>query len=460
MTTTVKGGREEIELLRARLKGTLALPGEPGYELCGTWNTAVRLRPRALIAAASADDVVETIRFAGAHGCRVAAHCTGHGAAPIGGDVLLIHTGALDEIHIDPSTRRARLGAGVCWEPVINAAAPFGLAPVAGSATGVGVAGFLTGGGIGPLVRTFGVSSDWVDAFDVVTGEGDRLRVTAEENRDLFWGLRGGKGTLGVVCGIEISLVGYRRLYGGAIFYDGDDTEAVLRRWRTWAQALPEHANTSLALLRLPAAPSVPAPLAGRLSVAVRFASLKPANVCESLLTEMRDVATPLIDTIDTIPSTEIGAVHADPATPRPVREAGALLRELPDAGIEALLKAAGPGSSSTLNIVELRLLGGAYGRPGAHPSAFCHRDAAYNLAVIGSPRDDRDLSIAASADAVLDAIAPWSTGGVLPNFASSTDPHAIRRRYDDATLVRLSALAEWYDPAGVLRAGQVVRDV
>lgn len=112
------------------------------------------------------------------------------------------------------------------------------------------------------------------------------------------------------------------------------------------------------------------------------------------------------------------------------------------------------------MNIVELRLLGGAYGRPGAHPSAFCHRDAAYNLAVIGSPRDDRDLSIAASADAVLDAIAPWSTGGVLPNFASSTDPHAIRRRYDDATLVRLSALAEWYDPAGVLRAGQVVRDV
>jgi hypothetical protein len=461
MNATVERTPGEIERLRARLAGTLARPGEPGYESSACWNTAVQLRPAAVVLAHDAQDVIKTMRFAGAHGYRVGVHCTGHGAVAVdAAKLLLIHTGSLDELVIDPTTRRARVGAGVCWQRVINEAAEFGLTPVAGSAVGVGVAGYLSGGGIGPLVRTFGVSSDWVTALDAVTGEGELMHATPDQNRDLFWGLRGGKATLGVIRAVEIELVEARHLYGGALYFDGADADLVLRAWSAWTRTLPGHANTSIALLRLPALPGVPAPLAGRLTVAVRFTSTKPAAVCEPLLTELRSTATPLIDAITTIPVTAISGVHADPVHPSPVYSASRLLRELPDAAIDGLLTLAGPGTACALSILELRLLGGAFAHPGTHPSAFCHRDAAFNFAAFGSLSDCDDHASGHQADQLVAALAPWTTGATMANFAASGDPDVIRQSYDSATLLRLSALADWYDPAGVLRVGQVVRDV
>lgn len=121
------------------------------------------------------------------------------------------------------------MGAGARWQDVLDAATTHGLAPLCGSAPGVGVVGYLTGGGIGPLVRTVGLSSDHVRAFDVVTGEGTLLRATPEENADLFWGLRGGKATLGIVTAVEIALLPISEFYGGAVYFDGDDAVATPR---------------------------------------------------------------------------------------------------------------------------------------------------------------------------------------------------------------------------------------
>lgn len=456
---TVDTQEREIEALRARVRGMVARPGEPGYELSIPWDKAVQLRPSAVVAVADSRDVAETVRFAGANGYRVAVQCTGHGAVTIDGeDVLLIHTGRLEELHVDPTTRRARVGAGLLWQPVLDAAAEHELAPVAGSSTQVGAVGFLTGGGIGPLVRTFGAGSDWVRGLDVVTGDGELRHVTAEQGRELFWGLRGGKGTLGVVCAVDIELAACAEVYGGAIYYDGADAAAVVHRWSEWIQHLPEHANTSIALLQLPPLPSVPPALAGRLTVAVRFTSTEPATVCEPLLGDVRGAAPPLLDAVTTIPYDRIAAVHADPTEPMPTSQASALLRELPDPAIETLLSFAGPGSRSPQTIVELRLLGGAYGRPPVEADAVSHRDAAVNLTVIGAPGPHSSQQIAGHAEAILEGLEPWATGGVLANFAASADPASIRRRYDDATLVRLSALGDRYDPAGVFRVGQVVR--
>jgi FAD/FMN-containing dehydrogenase len=450
---------ERIESLRDRVRGAVALPDEPGYELRETWNRAVELRPRAVIAAVDGADVVQTIRFAATHGYRVAVQCTGHGPVALDGDdVLLVHTGHLDELAIDPSARRARIGAGMVWQPVIEHAAQHGLAALAGSAVSVGVTGFLVGAGIGPLVRSHGVSSDRVAAFDVVTGAGELLQVTPERHPDLFWGLRGGKATLGIVTAVEIELIECAQLYGGAVYFDGADAAAVMRAWARWATDLPEHANTSIALLQLPPLPGVPEPLAGRLTLAVRFASTEPERACEPLLAPIRAVAGPLLDGVATIPYTAIGSVHADPADPMPAKEATALLRELPEPAVDTLLTLAGPGSGSPQTIVELRLLGGAYARSAEHASAFCHRDAAYNLTMIGVPAVASVEQLADHADGVLHAMAPWATGGMLPNFVASADPDVLGRRYDEVTRNRLSELGDRYDPAGVLRVGQVIR--
>ena len=177
---------------------------------------------------------------------------TGHGAWTCSRPTLLVATGRLDEVTIDPRGS-ARVGAGVRWQQVLDAAAPHGLAGLAGSSPDVGVVGYLTGGGLGPVARSYGFASDYVTAFDVVTGDGELRRATAEENPALFWALRGGKGALGVVTAVEFDLVPLAEIFGGCLYFD--------RRRRRRRDARPggtgrptcrRRPRTSLAVLRLP----------------------------------------------------------------------------------------------------------------------------------------------------------------------------------------------------------------
>ncbi|MCO8275890.1 FAD-binding oxidoreductase [Actinoplanes sp. TRM 88003] len=452
MTTAV----DTIEALKARLTGTLAMPGEPLYdELTSGFNVAIRATPAAVVEAADARDVAEAVRFAGATGRAVAVQATGHGLASPLDDAILIHTRRLDECLVHPDGW-ARVGAGVRWQQVLDKAAPHGLAPLCGAAPSVGVVGYTTGGGLGPVARTFGWASDRVRAFEVVTGDGEHRRVTASTEPDLFWGLRGGKGALGIVTAIEFDLVALPTVYAGALYFAGTDAYQVVHRWREWSTTLPSEATTSLALLQLPPMPGVPEPLAGRFTVAVRFAWTGTAESGAAVLAPMRAAAEPVIDAVQTIPYAAIGMVHADPTDPMPVIEETDLLTSFPAEAVDALLAVAGPDAGSPQVIVELRQLGGALAEPPAQPSALCHRDAAFALTIIGVPVPPIADAVAPHAAAVRSALAPWATGGALPNHSAAAGSERIARSYDRQTIDRLTALAERYDPAHVLRAGQV----
>jgi FAD/FMN-containing dehydrogenase len=449
-----------LESLRTEVTGSVALPGEAGYELATPWNVAVPVNPRAVVAVENAQDIAATVRFAAEHNLRVAVQRTGHGAVSLGNDVLLVHTGKLTECVVDPVSRTAKIGAGLIWQNVIDAAAPHGLAPLTGSSPTVGVAGFLTGAGIGPMVRTYGLSSDHVRSFDIVTGSGELVRVTPDEHAELFWGLRGGKATLGIVTSIDIELMPITHFYGGALYFDGADAPAVAHAWLDWCADLPEHSSTSIAFLQLPPLPQVPPPLAGRLTFAVRFASLTDEAEAAELISRIRSVATPLIDAVGTLPYAAIAAVHADPVDPMPTHESTALTTDLSHEAVDALLGAAGPGSQSPQTVVELRLLGGALAREPKHRSAFCHRDAAFTLFTIGVLAPPVADAVVPHAQALGRAMAPWTTGRALPNFAPSNDPEQIARTYDEDTAHWLSALANTHDPSGVLAVGQVMRQI
>jgi FAD/FMN-containing dehydrogenase len=216
-----------FEGLQSRIAGEVLLPESSGYARLGTpWNVAMAsARPvRAVVAVADSADIAATVRFAADHGLRVAVQRTGHGAVPFASeDVVLVHTARLGEVSVDPAARTARVGAGALWQNVLDAVTPYGLAPICGSSATIGVAGYLTGAGIGPLVRTYGVSSDHVRAFDLVTGDGDVLHVTPDEHSELFWGLRGGKASLGIVASAELDLVELTSFHGGTLYFDGDD---------------------------------------------------------------------------------------------------------------------------------------------------------------------------------------------------------------------------------------------
>jgi FAD/FMN-containing dehydrogenase len=436
--------------------GALRIPGSAGSSSAAPWNLSVPSRPRAVAPVQDGGEVAAAIRDAATAGLRVGVRSTGHGATPLDGDVLLLDTASMTDCTVHPAARWARVGAGVRWQQLIEQAAPYGLAPICGSAPGVGVVGLLTGGGIGPLVRTYGACSDYVRAIDIVTGTGEQLRATPTQHPDLFWGLRGGKSTLGIVTAMEIDLVPLETFYGGAVWFAADDTQAVLHAWRRLCQLLPEQATTSAAIMRLPVAPDIPAPIAGRQSLAIRFGWVGDPDRGSAYLDDLRHAADPILDDVHVRDYREIGAVHGDPVTPMPVHDRSALLSGLPPEAVDRLLETVSE-SDNVQAIVEIRQLGGAVAREPLHPSAVCHRDAAFQLFISGVqiPGVDTDTH----ADLVLAAMSSWSTGGLLPNFATSDEPDLIARCYDRDTLHWLTALADQYDPAGTLHAGQVVRN-
>lgn len=461
LTDIARDGLDDaLKGLRAHVAAPVALPGEVGYERATPWNVAATVEPAAVVLATTAYDIANTVGFAAARGYRVAVQATGHGAMAVASDTILVVTSEMTGVTIDPVARTARVAAGATWQQVLDAAAPHGLAGACGSAPGVGVVGYLTGGGIGPLVRTVGLSSDHVRSFELVTGAGELLRATPEENAELFWGLRGGKSTLGIVTSVEIDLLPIPEFYGGAVYFDGADTGVVLREWATWCADLPESISTSIALQQLPPLPGIPEPLAGRFTVAVRYAAVGDFDEAERRLAPMRAVATPVLDTVAVMPYAAIGAVHADPVDPMPCYEHHTLLRELTAETVDVLLGAAGPDSGSVQTIVEVRMLGGAFAREGRHRSAFCHRDAAFTVATIGVLAPPTAAAVVAQAGALIVALSQWSSGGQIANFAPSEDAGRAGRVYDAETRHWLAALAERHDPAGVFRCGQVVRFV
>ncbi|ONH29465.1 FAD-binding oxidoreductase [Pseudofrankia asymbiotica] len=445
--------------LAETIRGQVLLPGSDAYLAAATpWNVAVPATPVAVVAAADASDVAAAVRFADAHDLDVDVRATGHGALAHARPSLLVYTGDLDEITIDPVRRQARVGAGVRWQQVLDAAAVHGLGAPAGSAPHVGVVGYLTGGGLSPVARGFGYGSDLVTAFDVVTGDGVPRRATATENPALFWGLRGGKGALGVVTAVEFELLDVQEIYGGCLYFDGADADRVVSAWKTWSAGLPEQATTSVAVLRLPPMPAVPAPLAGRCTVAVRFAWVGDPTEGERLIDPLRGLAPVVFGGVGILPFPKIGMIHADPVDPMPVHEQAVLLRELPDTAVRTLLSLTGPAADCPQVIVELRLLGGALAREPREPSAVCHRDAAYSLLTIGIAAPPLAAATTRHATEVMAAMEPWSGGLGAPNFGATADPALVARKYDAATLSRLATLTASYDPNARIAAAHPIR--
>ncbi|MFT3900539.1 MAG: FAD-binding oxidoreductase [Gordonia sp. (in: high G+C Gram-positive bacteria)] len=444
--------------LRGRVRGAVHGPTDPGYPAVG-FNVAVDRRPAAVVDVADAADVAASVAFAATHGLTVAVFATGHGGTPVGPTTILLRTTDLDSCVVDAESRTARVGAGVRWQTVIDAAAPHGLAALCGSAPSVGVAGYISGGGIGPLVRTVGSSADHVREITVVTGDAAVRTVSATENPELFWGLRGGKATLGIITEVVLDLPEIAEFFGGAVYFDGGDAAAVLRAWREWSAGLPDEASTSVALLNLPPLPDVPPMLAGKLTVAVRYACLADPESAAEWFAPMRAAASPLLDAVGPMPYAAIGAVHADPPGPMPATEHGGLLAALPDEAIDILHGLATSPAAPLLPVVEVRQLGGAFAREPEVRSALCHRDAAFNLNMVGILADEEAAgAVLGAIGSSYEALGPWLTGGVLPNFVATDDRARIRDCYDDDTAAWLSALADQLDPKGVYRVGQVMR--
>lgn len=452
----------DIGDLASALKGAVYRPDDAGYgeEVAG-FNLATTHRPALAVAASCAEDVAAAVRYAADRDLPVAVQATGHGAVTAVDAGVLINTRAMTDVAIDPRARTATVGAGAKWKAVVEAAAAHGLAPLNGSSSDVGVVGYTVGGGLPLMGRTYGFAADHVQRMTVVTADGEAREVSPTSEPDLFWGLRGGKGNLGIVTEITVDLVPVTRIYGGGIFFPGEHAPELLRAYRDWVAGLDEQTNTSIALLRLPPVPDIPEPLRGRFVVHLRVVHLGDAQSGERVVAPMRAVAPAIVDLVGEMPYTAIDSVHQDPDHPVPAHERGMLLSTFDDEVIGQLLSLAGPGVQTPVMIVEIRHLGGALSRPPAVANAVDNRDAAFVLEAIGVLMGPVAEIAPAATDALAESFArfaPRNGGATFVNFHGRPGDAADRARpWEPRTYARLCELKARFDPKNLLRFGHAV---
>jgi hypothetical protein len=402
--------------------------------------------------------VAAAVTWAARHGLPVAVQGAAHGATTAVSDALFVSTARMNDVEVDPDRRVARVGAGARWADVLSAAAPYGLAGVSGSSSHVGVVGYSLGGGMGPLSRQYGFGADHVRSVELVTADGSVRQVDEITDPELFWAVRGAKGSFGIVTSMEIDLVPVADIYGGAVFYAGSSAHDVLHSFRTWSPTLPEHAATSIALLRLPESPMLPPMLSGQFVVQLRFSSTGSEAEGTQLLAPMLEAGEVLIQGVAAMPYAAVDSIHQDPTDPMPVWEKGLLLRELAVESIEAILDLAGPGAASPLAMVELRLMGGAIGRQPRVPNSVAGREGAYSLLALGVLAPGIEEAVPQAATDLVAALGHWSTGTALLNWLGAADADEVARAWTPEIHERLVAVKRALDPTDMFRFGHVVR--
>jgi FAD/FMN-containing dehydrogenase len=435
----------------------LVLPESPHYDTARrAWNLHADQHPAAICVATRVEQVQAAIGYARAHGLKVAAQTTGHlaQALPDLRDTLLLRLELHDgEVDVDPVARVARIKAGARWRDVVAAVTPHGLAVMHGSSPSVGVIGYLLGGGLSFYGRAHGLAVNHVRAFEVVTADGARRRVDRQNGTDLFYALRGGSGNFAVVTAVELGLLPYADVTGGAMFFPADRAFALLRAWRDWGRTAPDTITTTFRLLRLPPLPEVPEPLRAVPTVCVDGVALTPEDAV-GLESRLRYFAEPILGGFGPMPSAGVVRLHGDPEDPIPAIGDGMLLKNLDDLAIEMFLRVAGSGSP--LLAAELRHLGGALAAPPVGAGARGHLEGKYLLfgvGVPGAPASTAELE--AHLDRYLGALRPWATGTRFTSFAERRS--SLETCVPSDALERLARIRSAVDPDRLFVASHAV---
>jgi len=422
------------------------------------WNLAIDQEPAMVARPGNTDEVAAVVNFARENGLRVAVQAEGHGAGPLAGvgdDTLLLKTGRMTGAEVDADSRKARVGAAAKWEDVSALASPEGLAALSGSSAEVGVVGYTLGGGHGWLARKHGLACNSVIAAEMVTADGQLVRVDVDNEPDLFWALRGGGGNFGVVTALEFELHPLPDLYAGMFAWPWERTSDVLHAWAEWVSGLPNEMGTWARILQVPPLPDIPELVRGRSLVVVEAAYLGAEESGSELLRPLRELG-PELDTFAAVPPAALGHLHMDPEDPVPFAMRGQMLNGLPASAIDALVEAAGPDSASPLLSLELRLLGGALTQAPPDAGALASLDHAFLTLGVGMVLGPEMASaIKRHLDLVSNALEPWDSDVAYANFIDV--PIDTRTCYPPATFDRLQEVKARYDRDDLFRANHPI---
>ena len=459
---TVEVPTEVLERLRSGWRGSILLPGEAGYDDARTvWNAMIDKRPRLILRCAGVADVLRAIRFGRDYGLLMAIKGAGHniaGSAVCDGG-LMVDLSPMKSVHVDPWSSTAQVEPGVTLGELDLETQAFGLATPLGINSTTGVAGLTLGGGFGWLSRSFGHSIDNLISADVVTAQGELIRASDNENADLFWGIRGGGGNLGVVTSFTFRLhpVGPQVL-AGLIVYPFEQAGNVLRRYRSFTEDAPDALTVWTVLRKAPPLPFLPTDVHGKEVVVFPLLYVGDVEQGQRAIAPLRTFGTPVGEHVASQPLTAWQSAFDPMLTP------GARnywkshdFNELSDGALDLIVEYAGMLPTPECEIF-IAHLGGAAGRVPSGAMAYPHRNARFVLNVHTRWGDaGQDDACVKWARSFFDATAPHATGGVYVNFMTADEQHRVRAAYG-SNYNRLASLKAKYDPNNLFQVNLNVR--
>jgi hypothetical protein len=445
-----------IRELRRELNGRVVAPGDNEYDAARTpFYGGFERRPAAIVMAADADDVAKVVELASETGLELAVRSGGHSipghSTTEGGIVLDLRD--LNSLEIDVDSRTAWAETGLTTGRYTDAAAEHGLATPFGDTGSVGIGGLTLGGGIGYLVRKHGLTIDSLLAADVVTAEGELLRVDAESQPDLFWAIRGGGGNFGVVTRVRLQLHEVGTVVGGMLILPA--TADTIHSFVQAAEAAPEELSGIANVMPAPPMPFLPPEQHGSLIIFALLVYAGEAEAGERAVAPFRALAEPIVDMVGPKPYPAI--FEGGPAEEdfHPVMATRTMFVDSIDRSAAETIVEQLQASTAMIAATQLRVLGGEAARVPVDATAYAHRQSRIMVnvaALFGSPEEAPEHE-------------PWVTGladalrqddqGAYVNFLDNEGEDRVRAAYPDATWDRLVAVKRRYDPTNLFRLNQ-----
>jgi FAD/FMN-containing dehydrogenase len=447
---------EVIEQFRTGPRGGHLLRGDDGYDTARKiYNAMIDHQPAIIARCAGVADVIDAVNFARSNGLLVSVRGGGHNvsgnAACDGG--LMIDLSPMKSVRVDPESKTARAEPGVTWGEFDHETQAFGLATTGGLVSTTGIAGLTLGGGLGWLMGNYGLACDNLISVDVVTADGRLLTASKSRNEDLFWGLRGGGGNFGVATSFEFQLHPVGPMLGGILIHRLEKAAEAIKFYDEFTRTSPDELGTFVGFATSPE---------GERVVAIFVSYNGAVEKGERILKPLREFGPPLADMISPMPYVQVQRMMDNefPAGRQNYWKSN-FLKGLDTQAINVIIdqvaKAPSPHSK-----IAIEQFSGAVTRVGANDTAFNHRNARYNLLIVGIWTDP-----AAKADNVRwvrdlwDAMAPYSSGGVYVNYlGQEADEGAerVKSAYGPEKYARLVALKQKYDPTNLFRLNQNIK--
>jgi len=440
-----------IEPFRSAHQGPVIRPADADYDSARRiWNASIDRRPGMIVRCTGLADVIAAVNFAREQRLLVAVRGGGHnvGGRALCDGGLVIDLSRMKGIHVDAAAKRVRVQPGVLLGELDRETHVYGLAVPAGVISKTGIAGLTLGGGVGWLVRKYGLTCDNVVSFEVVTADGQVRRASADENPDLFWALRGGGGNFGIVTSFEFKAYPVKTVLGGMIVHPRQQAKALLTFYRDFTQSAPDELGTYFGLLCMPDGTPVTA-------VVTCYNGDLAAG--EKVLEPLRRFGAPMMDAIAPMPFPQMQSL-LDGAAPHGNQNywKSSFLKDLNDEAIDAIV-GYGNQAASPLSAVLVEQYGGAAARVDPQATAFAQRHAQYDLGILAQWTDpaeaDRHVSWARTFAA---AMTPHQAGGFLLNFLGEGEEEAVRAAFGP-NYDRLVEVKTKYDPENFFRVNQNV---